>query len=491
MPESARSVRPTDRRRVLIVSPDTFGRKMGGPAIRAWEMATRLARVTHVRLVSIKGSSVSHETFGAFAVDDEGLREQVDWADVVIAQGEVFTLHRWLVECDVVIVADVYDPLQLEVLESAKDETPEGRTFLSRYSVEILMMQLNRADFMICASEKQRDFWLGHLSSLGRISPTTYDADPSLRSLIDVVPFGVSNDPPEQTRHGIRGAVSGITDDDKVIIWGGGIYNWFDPLTLIRAVHELSALRPEVKLFFLGMTYPNPAVRASSMARRAVQLADELGLTGSQVFFNEDWTDYSDRINYLLDADVGISTHFDHIETAFSFRTRILDYLWAGLPIIATDGDGFAPLIRNHDLGEVVPAGDAHALAAALERVLFHSDAAALHANVSSFGRELGWDRALEPLIRFCESPQHAADYQVPRTTSPEMDQAHRIEALEDHVRQLSAHLDAAQNEIGSTHARLEHASKELDRVYESTSWRVSAPVRLVGRLRHSLRSGR
>src|SRR5664280_3299763 len=45
---------------------------------------------------------------------------------------------------------------------------------------------------------------------------------------------------------------------------------------------------------------------------------------------------YTERSDHLLDADVGVSTHFDHVETEFSFRTRILDYLWTGLPIVAT-----------------------------------------------------------------------------------------------------------------------------------------------------------
>lgn len=486
MQQSQHRDRPLDRRRVLIISPDTFGRKMGGPAIRAWEMAVRMARTSEVRLVSVKGATITHDAFTVLATDDAALREHVDWAHIVIAQGEVFTLHRWLVESKAIIVADVYDPLHLEVLESAKDETPEGRSFLTQYATEILTTQLYRADFIVCASEKQRDFWLGHLGSLGRISPATYDADPSLRSLIDVVPFGVSDDPPLQTRHAIRGTVDGITTDDKVIIWGGGVYNWFDPLTTIRAIHELSSRHASVKLFFLGMTYPNPAVRGSSMARRAMQLSDELGLTGTHVFFNEDWTDYADRINYLLDADVGISTHFDHIETAFSFRTRILDYLWAGLPIVTTRGDGFARLIHDNDLGEVVPAEDVHALAAALERILFDRDAANVRANVRDFAHQHGWDRALEPLIRFCENPQHAADH---RTVA--VNQARRIEALEATVTELRTELDAARNQVVSTQMKLTQATQELDRVFGSTSWRVSAPVRLVGRWRHSLRSGR
>lgn len=478
MQESTPPRQPNEPPRLLIVSPDTFGRKMGGPAIRAWEMAKRLARVMEVRLVSVKSSSIAPDAFLVLAVDDDELREQVDWADVVIAQGEVIALHPWLVESEVVIVADVYDPLHLEVLESAKDESAEGRSFLVRYGVDMLTTQLRRADFMICASEKQRDLWLGHLGSLGRISPATYDADRSLRNLIDVVPFGVSDDVPAQARHGIRGTVEGIGPDDKVIIWGGGVYNWFDPLTLIKAVHQLSQRRPEVKLYFMGMTYPNPAVHESKMAARALQLSEELGLTDNHVFFNMGWTDYDDRINYLLDADLGISTHFNHIETAFSFRTRILDYLWAGLPIVATDGDGFAPLIRDNDLGEVVPAEDVDALVAALERTLFHSDIAKLRENVRAFGRSYEWDRALEPLIRFCLEPKHAADYPTSRIESLDADRARHVEVLEAKILELSGQLGTVRDKLVSTR-------DELDRVYESTSWRVSAPVRAAGRLRN------
>src|SRR5206468_8785633 len=95
-------------------------------------------------------------------------------------------------------------------------------------------------------------------------------------------------------------------------------------------------------------------------------LATELGLTGTHVFFNEGWVPYEERQNYLLEADIGVSTHLDHVETAFSFRTRILDYLWASLPIVATEGDSFATLIEAEGLGLTVPAQDVGALETAL-----------------------------------------------------------------------------------------------------------------------------
>lgn len=442
--------------RTLIVTPDTLGRQMGGPAIRAWEIAKRLARMTDVRLVSLKGAEIEGSTFPVLTADEEELREHVAWADVLIGQGEVFTLHSWIVESEIVIIVDAYDPLHLEVLESGKDEGEESRRFLVDYCIDMLTTQLRRADYVICASEKQRDFWLGHLGALGRISPENYDADHSLRALIDVVPFGVSDDEAVQTRRGIRDGVEGIGVEDKVIIWGGGVYNWFDPLTLVKAVHLLSRHRPEVRLYFLGMKYPNPDVHESQMAAATVRLASELGLVGSHVFFNMDWVDYDDRINYLLDADVAVSTHSQHIETDFSFRTRILDYLWAGLPIVATEGDGFAALIRDHHLGAVVPQQDVGALVKSLEEVLFEGDISAIRDNVRTFAGQMTWDKALRPLVDFVSHPAHAADF--PESRDKAMGGHHRrhIESLEAKILEM----DLANNEMARKISDLESRTK-------------------------------
>jgi hypothetical protein len=81
-----------------------------------------------------------------------------------------------------------------------------------------------------------------------RVNPYVYDGDESLHGLLDVVPFGVPDEPPERTGPGVRGVIPGIGADDKVLIWGGGIYNWFDPVTLIRAVDKLRQRVPNVRL---------------------------------------------------------------------------------------------------------------------------------------------------------------------------------------------------------------------------------------------------
>src|SRR5262249_22259839 len=202
-----------------------------------------------------------------------------------------------------IVVCDIYDPFHLEQLEQARDLNRQERRETVQGCIGVLNQQLARGDLFLCASAKQRDFWLGQLSGIGRINPLTYDADETMRELVRVVPFGVSDSPPVHTRRALKGVVPGIGEHDKVILWGGGIYNWFDPLTLLRAVDKLRARLPNVRLYFLGLKHPNPHVPEMRMAVAAQELADELALTNTHAFFNEGWVDYDERQNYFLEAD--------------------------------------------------------------------------------------------------------------------------------------------------------------------------------------------
>ena len=400
------------RQKIVVATGDTLTAKMAGPAIRAWQIALALSEEHDVELVTtIALCTISHPRFTVRSVTSAELRELEQWCDVLVFQGFLMHEHPFLKHSKKIIVADIYDQFHLEQLEQARDHGEQVRRDVVRSSTVVLNEQLLRGDFFTCASGKQRDFWLGQMSALGRINPVTYDDDETLESLITTVPFGVTDQPPVKTRPAIKGVIPGIGADDKVILWGGGIYNWFDPLTLIQAVDQLRRVRPDVRLFFLGLKHPNPNVPEMRMAVAARVLSAKLGLTDQFVFFNEDWVAYDDRQNYLMEADIGVSTHLDHVETAFSFRTRILDYLWCSLPIVTTQGDSLAALVEAEHLGTTVPAGDVDALAAALGTLLEDDAFAALcRKNIEVVAPQYRWNVVLQPLVEFCRAPRRAPD---------------------------------------------------------------------------------
>lgn len=401
---------PGAARRVLIVTLDMLTERMAGPAIRAWEIARRLGTEHEVVLVTFGTCAREGDGFRARRVEVSGFRELVEWSEVVIIQGFVSATFPWLQTIDRYIVFDLYDPFHIESLEVERYKPLAERDASLSNALRELGAQIARGDLFLCASRRQRDLWIGQLAAGGRINPMTYDADPSLGSLVRIVPFGTSDSPPVRRGAAIKGVVPGIAPTDKVILWGGGVYNWFDPLTLVRAVDVLRRSLPEVRLYFLGMKHPNPDVPEMRVAARCRSLADELGLTDVHVFFNEQWVAYEDRAGYLLDADLGVSCHYSHLETEFSFRTRILDYLWAGLPIVSTAGDAFAELIDREGLGLTVPAEDVDALVFALEHVLTSSDRERYVRNVRRVAGGMRWVDVLEPLVDYCRAPYRAAD---------------------------------------------------------------------------------
>jgi hypothetical protein len=194
-----------------------------------------------------------------------------------------------------------------------------------------------------------------------------------------------------------------------LILWGGGLWNWLDPLTLIRAMPAISAHEPRAKLLFPGTRHPNPEVPFMKRTREALALAEELGLRDKTVFFGE-WAPYEEWPYYLADTDVAISLHFDTIETQFSaVRSRVLSYIWAHLPMVVTEGDTASELVATYHLGEVVAPTDvaqvSHAILTVLKKGKAHYSE-----HFSELASQLTWHNVAEPLLAFCRAPRFAAD---------------------------------------------------------------------------------
>lgn len=394
--------------RVLVVSHDVLGERMAGPAIRAVELSRVLAEEHDVTLAAPNDCAVN---LGLRTVrfTHPGLPALAAVADVVIVGGLTLALCPALAQVGVPLVVDIYDPFTLENLQLFSSREMPVRIDDSEGLLRALLLQLRLGDYYVCASEKQRDFWMGVLHAAGRLNPHTYDADRSLRALVDIVPFGVPESPPIAQKKALKGSHPGIGTDDFVAVWGGGVYDWFDPLTAIRATGLAASRNPAVKLFFMGVRNPNPAIHRMKVVDECRALADSLGLTDRAVFFN-DWVPYTRRADYLLDSDVGISLHHEQVETAYSFRTRILDYLWAGLPIVATAGDSFAEAIARRGIGRVLPAGDADAVAETLLELAAGRDREGMGEQARAMAAELTWPRCAAPLVEFCRHPGLAAD---------------------------------------------------------------------------------
>lgn len=404
-------------RRVLLLCPERIRRIMAGVGIRFTEMARSLSRDFEVTLAipNEPADDLGGGAFRAVRYDAANLAGLCRAADAVVLHAHVSNEYFAHGEARPLVV-DLYDPFPIENLNyfpSLGDEPyHHDRATLER--------QLDHGDLFLCSSDEQRLFYLGMLYARGRLNPQAYFDDFELYNLVRVVPFGLPASPPAAGEPVLRGTVPGIGAEDPVVLFGG-IYDWYDPMLLIRALPDLLERFPALRVVFCAN--PNPESTPQGTYAEVLEACGERGWIDRHVFFVP-WVPYARRTDLYLEPDIATVLHRPRFETEISMRTRVLEHLWAGLPTIATAGGGVSRQLVEKNMGLVVPENDRGALVEALARLL---GSAELRAQLAERGRrwaaEHTWDRVLEPLAEFLAAPRvdpHKHLYPSPSTVIPE-----------------------------------------------------------------------
>lgn len=403
--------RAGEGRRIAVVCADRIGRRMAGPAIRAVELARVLSAAHRVTLMGeVVEPPYDDSRITVLGADAGSAQRVASDSDIVIFQGNA--LQRWpqLRNTSAALVADLYCPFPLELVETGLTGRPADDWAASMHASRLAADQLLVADHFLCATERQADLWIGALMALGRINPIRFPTPGSSRldALLTIVPFGIPTVRPARRGRPLRERF-GLGDDALVLLWGGGLYDWFDPETIVRAVARAAADGLPVHLVFLGGTHPSAVGAHQQRLQQLRALAAQPG-SRDRVHFNDAWVPYADRFDYFADADVGVSAHRDSLETRYSFRTRVLDYLWAGLPTLLTEGDHFSDLSRQAGFGRVARYGSVDDWVSALHDLAQPAVRAEAAAAASRAGQDLRWDRIGAALSATCQALQPAVD---------------------------------------------------------------------------------
>ena len=60
---------------------------------------------------------------------------------------------------------------------------------------------------------------------------------------------------------------------------------------------------------------------------------------------------FKKRAEYYEEADVGLNIAKPTLEDELSIRTRIFDYIWAGLPVVTCGRDEYSELVTSEGAG--------------------------------------------------------------------------------------------------------------------------------------------
>lgn len=394
-----------ERARVVVIATDVVGTHMAGPGIRAVRVAEQLADVAAVTLAVSAGSVASIELLSA---EPYAVRTYGDADELVRIIGEHDVAYSQVLDTDVVLrgaaqgtrlVFDLYNALPAEAIGAETiggfRESDEKDAVFSKVLTQF-RVALRAGAYFVTSNERQRDFWIGYALASDALRPSTLRGR-AVEDVIGLVPFGMQDSEPVARRSALREDM-GIPSDDFLLVWAGGIWDWFDAETPIRAIAELRNNGRRVHLAFYGTAHPNELIGTPPAVVRAKSLARRLGVLGDGVFFFDGWVPADDRADYLLDADAAVSAHRPSFETRYAFRTRILDHFWAHLPSIVTDGDWFAEYIRDKELGVVVPCEDVDAMKAAILHMSHRRHNRRVRRRVDAIRDDWRWSMTTRPL---------------------------------------------------------------------------------------------
>ena len=380
--------------RLLVLSPEPVRPRMAGMGIRALRVAEQLGRAGH-DVVLASPSPEEVPVRGAGRVVVSATRDALARAhefQVAVVSGHAG--HELLARgFPGALVADLYDPFLVENLAYAESLGP-GVFVNDR---KALFALVERADFVLAASEEQRLFWLGLLLGRGRLTPADFAREAEGRALCDVAPFGIDETPPSDVWPFPE------TPPGDADVFFGGVYDWYDADLVLEAWRAVLASVPAARLLF--SENPNPASTPQARLLEAKERARSEGWLGGSVLVLP-WSAHETRGGLYRGCRAAALAQRASLETSLSFRTRLLDFLWAGLPVVTTEGGAGARLVAETGAGRVVPA-EPEAFAAALVSILTNER---LRAAASRKALEavpaLRWERTLKPLLDFATAPR-------------------------------------------------------------------------------------
>jgi glycosyltransferase involved in cell wall biosynthesis len=155
----------------------------------------------------------------------------------------------------------------------------------------------------------------------------------------------------EQVRRAVR-AELGVPAGVPVMIQVGNLRPVKGIDVLVRAVHTVLARYPQARLLIVG---EGPERERLTEQIRSLGLDRSVTLLGGR----------TDVARLLLAGDIGVLASYTE-----GMSNAVIEYMAAGLAVVATRVGGNPELIEDGISGCLVPPGDSGALAAALERLL-------------------------------------------------------------------------------------------------------------------------
>ncbi len=215
-----------------------------------------------------------------------------------------------------------------------------------------LLAPMHDADALICTSPSVRENVAAMFDGWGQHLAERTGGRPPARPRLPIIPLGVygADFAALADRPGIRSsrrAAYGLQEDEALILWVGRLsfYEKAFPQAMFKAVQLARQARNTRVVFVMAGWFPEPGDRAAYEAAARAHAPDV------DVRF-EDGNDTVLRGELWAAADIFLSL-VDNIQETFGITP--VEAMAAGLPVVASDWDGYRSTVRHGIEGFLAP----------------------------------------------------------------------------------------------------------------------------------------
>lgn len=258
---------------------------------------------------------------------------------------------------------------------------------------------LDRADMFSTVSTRQKYALIGELSVRGRLNKNTlgYDFVRVIENGIPVEPFSH----PKQVLRGIH-----VDKKDFVVLWAGGYNTWTDVDALVVGLEGAMERDDRIKFVSIGgeiLGHDEQTFKKFSSLAEQSKFRERFLLLG--------WQPTEEVPNYYLESDVGINIDKFNYETLLGARTRILDFLRAGLPVVTSYGTEISEAIKAKGLGFTYAIGDPQSLTNVLLKAVQSKSLKRIGRKCREYAiSNLTYEKTTQPLREWVGNPKPAPD---------------------------------------------------------------------------------
>ncbi len=294
--------------------------------------------------------------------------------------------------------ADLFGHVMAEAQARAFMDDDDGCLFHywhSEYSTIIT------ADIFSSVSDRQAYALVGELGAAGRLNKYTSGYD-----FVNTIPCGMPVEKFVHKKNVIRGK-NGISDDDFVILWTGGYNTWTDVDTLFEGLVLSMEKNPKIKFVSTGGEIPEQDLKTYP---RFISMIEHSKFAGN--FMMNGWIAGEDVPNYFFEADIGINIDKNIYEVRLGSKSRILDWMRAGLAVLSSNVCELTEIMEREKIGYTFKSGDAKDLNEKIIYLASHQDEVKKTGiKGRDFGRrQFSFDITTKALQQWVYSPLFAPD---------------------------------------------------------------------------------